>query len=105
MMDGRVRYIYRLKPGAGDEYDEIHKNVPDDLLELIRDAGIYNYTIWRHEEIVVCEFDTRHGFETSKLILSTSDAQREWTALLSELFEKIEQDGEPLWLTEVFHFD
>lgn len=105
MTENRIRYIYRLKPGAGPQYDQAHTNVPEALLSLIREAGISNYTIWRHEEIVVCEFDTRLGFEHTQSLLASSAVQQEWTAQLRHLFEQIDDNGEPLWLTEVFRLD
>ncbi len=104
MTKERVRYIYRLKPGAGPEYDREHAHVPSDLLNLISDVGITNYTIWRYEEIVVCEYDAAEGFTKTSELLATSAIQKEWTAKILHLFEKIDADGEPLWLREVFRF-
>jgi L-rhamnose mutarotase len=101
----RVRYIYRLKAGAGHEYDTAHAHVPEELLNLLSDAGISDYTIWRHEEILVCEFQSAIGFENSHQILSASDVQKRWTESLNHLFEKIEDNGEPLWLRQVFRFE
>jgi L-rhamnose mutarotase len=101
----RVRYIYRLKAGAGHEYDTAHARVPEELLDLLSEAGISDYTIWRHEEIVVCEFRSAIGFENSHRVLSSSDVQTRWTNSLTHLFEKIEDYGQPLWLRQVFRFD
>ena len=105
MSSERVRYIYRLKAGAGHEYDTAHARVPEELLDLLSEAGISDYTIWRHEEIVVCEFHSAIGFENSHRVLSASDVQRRWTRTLTHLFEKIEDNGQPLWLRQVFRFD
>ena len=101
----RIRYIYRLKPGAGPEYDLAHASVPADILNLIAEAGISNYTIWRHEDIIVSEFDTKRGFEETKQLLAASMVQRNWTARLAHLFLKIDADGDPLWLQQVFRYD
>ena len=101
----RVRYIYRLKPGAGPEYDLAHASVPAEILNLIAEAGISNYTIWRHDDIVVSEFDTKLGFEETKQLLAASMVQRNWTARLAHLFLKIDADGDPLWLEQVFRYD
>jgi L-rhamnose mutarotase len=101
----RVRFIYRLKPGAGDEYDRAHVLVPEELLDLLTDAGISDYTIWRHEEILVCEFHSALGMGNSGRVLAASGVQRRWTESLNHLFEKIEENGEPLWLRQVFRFE
>jgi len=52
-------YIYRLKDGAGPEYDRRHADVWPAMLELLMEAGIDDYQIWRHEEIVVCRLRAR----------------------------------------------
>lgn len=101
----RVRFIYRLQPGAGPAYDAHHERVPEALRSLIHSAGICDYTIWRHEEIVVCEFETKRGYRETSRILAASDIQKEWTALLLPMFESIEIEGEPLWLHEVFRLE
>jgi len=105
MKPERVRFIYRLQTGAGPEYDEAHAQIPESLRQLIADAGIFNYSIWRHEEIVVCEFDTALGFKKTRDILSGHPVQQAWTARLGHLFRNIEANGEPLWLHEVFRVD
>lgn len=105
MTSERVRYIYRLKPGAGTAYDDFHARVPNDLLELITSVGIRDYTIWRHEEIVVCEFEATLGYRATVDALAESPVQDEWTRKMMPLFDSIDRDGEPLWLREVFRLD
>lgn len=105
MTSERVRYIYRLKPGAGAAYDDVHARVPDDLLTLIKSVGIRDYTIWRHDEIVVCEFEATRGYRATIDALAGSPVQREWTRKMMPLFDSIDNDGEPLWLREVFRLD
>lgn len=99
-------YVYRLKPGAGPEYDRRHANVWPELLVLIGEAGITDYQIWRHEEIVICRLRARDGLTFATEILAASDVQKRWTESLSDLFESIaDEHGEPLWLREVFRFN
>lgn len=96
-------YIYRLKPGMGPAYDEKHRAVWPEILELIDQAGIYDYQIWRHDEIVVCRMRARDGFRAASAATAVSDVQRRWTASMSDIFLSIgDADGEPLWLDEVF---
>jgi L-rhamnose mutarotase len=100
------RYIYRLKIGAGDEYDRRHLIVWPEMLDLIRAVGITDYVIWRHKEIVVCQLLMPNGYQETKAILDASDIQRRWTASFSDIFESVaDPQGEPFWLEEVFRFD
>lgn len=101
-----VLYLYRLKPGAGAEYDRRHAEVWPELLDDIRRAGIRDYSIYRHGEIVVCRLTADHGFSVVNGRLMAGDVQRRWTASLAGLFESTaDVNGEPLWLTEVFRLD
>lgn len=96
-------YLYRLKPGMGPVYDERHRAVWPEVLALIDEAGLYDYQIWRHGEIVVCRMRARDGFAAASATTSASEIQRRWTASLADLFDEIaDARGEPLWLTEIF---
>lgn len=96
-------FIYRLKPGAGPEYDRMHAAVWPEIRALIDEAGIYDYEIWRHDEIVVSRLRTREGYDHAAAVTAASEVQARWTAALSHLFERIEdENGEPLWLERVF---
>jgi L-rhamnose mutarotase len=76
------------------------------MLDLIRAAGIKDYVIWRHKEVVVCQLQMPNGYQETKAILDASEIQGRWTASLNGIFESVADDqGEPLWLKEVFRFD
>jgi L-rhamnose mutarotase len=46
-MSMRVALHTRLKPGREEEYERAHREVPDELIQAIRDAGVHDWTIWR----------------------------------------------------------
>lgn len=103
--DGFLLYLYRLKSGAGEEYDLRHRSVWPELLEMLDLAGICDYQIWRHKEIVVCRLRALRGYSNAKAIMAANQVQKEWSASLMDLFESTtDADGEPLWLKEVFRF-
>lgn len=96
-------FIYRLKPGMGPGYDRAHQAVWPEILALIDEAGIYDYQIWRHGDIVVSRMRTREGFDHASAVTGASDVQKRWTASMSHIFQDIaDADGQPLWLEEVF---
>jgi L-rhamnose mutarotase len=49
----RVAFQLRLKRGAGAAYDEAHKAVWPEMLELLERAGISEYSIFRRDELLV----------------------------------------------------
>lgn len=96
-------FIYRLKPGMGPEYDRAHRAVWPEILDLIDQAGIYDYQIWRHGDLVVSRMRTRHGYDHASAVTGASAVQKRWTESLGHVFAEIaDADGEPLWLDEVF---
>lgn len=96
-------FIYRLKPGMGPAYDRAHEAVWPEILALIDEAGIYDYQIWRHGDLVVSRMRTRHGFDHASATTSASAVQKRWTESLSHVFDEIaDAAGEPLWLEEIF---
>lgn len=97
-------YLYRLRPGAGPEYERRHADVWPELLTLLDEAGVYDYRIFRRDDLVICVSRTRDGFDAATARLSTSEVQARWTASLRHLFAEIADDaGEPLWAHRVFH--
>ena len=98
-----VLFIYRLMPGMGPDYDRAHQAVWPEILELIDQAGIYDYQIWRHGELVVSRMRTRDGYDRAAAVTAASTVQKRWTESMSHIFADIaDADGEPLWLDEVF---
>jgi L-rhamnose mutarotase len=98
-----VLFIYRLKPGMGPDYDRAHQAVWPEILELIDQAGIYDYQIWRHGDLVVSRMRTRDGYDHAAAVTGASEVQARWTASMRHIFADIaDADGEPLWLEEVF---
>lgn len=98
-----VLFIYRLKPGMGEHYDRMHAAVWPEILALLDEAGMYDYRIWRHEEIVVSQLRTRQGFRHAHAVTAASEMQARWTAAMSHIFDMTtDESGRPLWLHPVF---
>ena len=43
----RIALHTKLKPGAEQDYEAAHEQVPEELVEAIRAAGTTSWTIWR----------------------------------------------------------
>lgn len=101
--DDAVLFIYRLKPGMGPDYDRAHQAVWPEILELIDQAGICDYQIWRHGDLVVSRMRTRYGYDHAASVTGASAIQKRWTESMSHIFLDVaDKAGEPLWLEEVF---
>lgn len=98
-----VLFLYRLKPGMGPDYDRAHQAVWPEILALIDQAGIYDYQIWRHGDLVISRMRTRDGYDHAAAVTGASDIQKRWTHSMSHIFAETDDgEGQPLWLDEVF---
>ncbi|MFS0892871.1 L-rhamnose mutarotase [Microbacterium sp. 179-I 3D3 NHS] len=101
--DEQLCLVYRLRPGAGAEYDRRHRDILPGIVEMMSDAGFYDYSIFRRGELVITTFRTRAGFREAEAACQRSPLQAIWGASLAHLFEEVaDAAGEPLWAPRVF---
>ncbi|MER7455799.1 L-rhamnose mutarotase [Micromonospora sp. NPDC126480] len=100
----QVCHLYRLRPGAEEEYERRHAEIWPEMSALLDEAGIYDYHIYRHGLLLICVLRTRHGHSYARRVTGGSTVQERWTRSLTHLFAEIaDTDGEPLWAYPVFH--
>lgn len=84
----RVALHTRLNPGAVDEYERAHRDVPEQLVAAIEAAGVREWTIWRSDldlfHVIDCA-DYEH------LLRSLADlpVNVAWQARMSELLDVV----------------
>jgi L-rhamnose mutarotase len=95
----------KLKPGAVAEYHRRHEELWPELSRALRDAGIYDYSIFLDEE-------TLHLFAVLKLwpdnkieALPQKEVMQRWWDYIADLME-VEPGNRPReWpLKQMFHF-
>ncbi len=102
----RVCFVYELQPGAEEEYERRHREVPDELRRLLDEAGVSDYSIFRRESTLYCFLEARPSWAVAQEVLSQSEVQHRWTDSLRHLFARIaDEDGRPLLAHEVFRHD
>jgi L-rhamnose mutarotase len=103
-----MNYAFRmkLKPGMAGEYKRRHDEIWPELAQLLREAGISDYSIFLDEEDL-------HLFAVLKLrdldkrdLLPGHPVMRRWWAYMQDLMYT-QPDGRPHeWpLTPMFHLD
>ncbi len=103
-----MNYAFRMKlrPGNVAEYRRRHDAIWPELAQLLRESGIYDYSIFLDEE-------TLHLFAVLKLRdgntrqqLPQHPVMRRWWEYMRELMET-KADGRPIeWpLVPLFHLD
>ncbi|WP_459191119.1 L-rhamnose mutarotase [Halosimplex sp. J119] len=71
----RVVLLQRLKPDATEEYVAAHEDVPDSVVEAMRDGGVENYDLYVHDDIAVSVMDVRDLEEFEAVYESDPDNQ------------------------------
>src|SRR5712671_1973793 len=96
----------KLKPGHVDEYRRRHDAIWPELATLLRDAGIYDYSIFLDEE-------TLHLFAVLKLrpdetraALPDHPVMKRWWSYMADLMETEPNQRPREWpLVRMFHLD
>lgn len=107
-MATKVAYKAKLKPGAAAEYKRRHEEVWPEVLTVLRENGVSDYSIFLDEET-----STLFGVYTTSLepaelykALLQSEITQKWWSKMAELVEFKEDqtpDNHPLKM--VFHMD
>jgi L-rhamnose mutarotase len=102
----RVAFKMKLKPGFADEYMKRHDQIWPSLKKLLKDQGIYDYSIYLDEEtnllFAVQKTNERGGSQE----LATYEVVQEWWKYMEDIMET-NPDHSPIAipLKEVFRLD
>jgi L-rhamnose mutarotase len=102
----RSLYYLRLFPGTEERYDELHAEIPQDVVSEMRDAGMRDVTGFRRGTDVwwyaACEPDRTTAFRG----YARGGASRRWGKWFRDMIAEVEAPGGGLiWYDEVFHTD
>jgi len=102
----RVAFKMKLKPGKKEEYKERHDNIWPELKELLKEAGISDYSIYYDEETNILFATQKVEGEGSSQDLGDTEIVQEWWDYMADLMET-NPDNSPVEveLEEVFHMD
>lgn len=82
----RYAFLLRLKPGAGPGYDEAHTKVWPELLTVLEEAGISDYSIFRRDELLVLTMRIEGDFEAAWKRISEAEVNTRWQTAMAAYF-------------------
>jgi len=100
-MTERAAFVLRVRADKVDEYVEAHRNVWPEMLAALRDAGIRNYTIFRHGNEMFGYFES-DDLEAAAAYMDTQEVNARWQDAMAGLLEERVPDAGPAPLEEVF---
>ncbi|MBL0743450.1 L-rhamnose mutarotase [Chryseolinea lacunae] len=102
----RLAFTMQLHPGQAQEYKRRHDALWPDLLQLLKDTGIEDYSIFLDEKTHTL-FGVLKVRDAANLVpLPDQPVMRRWWQHMKDIMDT-NPDGSPVQvsLTEVFHLD
>lgn len=101
----KVAFKMKLKPGMAEEYRRRHDAIWPELVDLLRQSGISDYTIFLDEETHTL-FGVQRLSGISSQDLGQTEVVQRWWAYMSDIME-VNDDLSPISipLSPVFHMD
>lgn len=105
----RLGMTLRLKPGVADSYKKYHEAVWPDVLDMIRQCNIRNYSIYLKDNVLFSYFE-HHGSDMQRdwARMAAHKKTSEWWAITQRMHELVPNRKQGEWwaeMGEVFHMD
>lgn len=84
-----MAFCLRLKKGAGEAYDQAHREVWPEMLALLKRAGISEYSIFRREELLVLSMRVE-DFDATWDAIERDPVNTRWQEFMVQYFEPLE---------------
>jgi L-rhamnose mutarotase len=103
-MTQRSAFVLQVRPDRIEEYVDAHRHVWPEMLDALRNAGIGNYTIFRHGNEMFGYFEA-DDVEAAAQYLAGQEVAARWQDAMAELLEQRVPESGPPALEEVFRLD
>ena len=105
----RFGMVIKLKPGSAAAYREYHAAVWPEVLKMIRECNISNYSIYFKDDVLFGYYEY-HGsdIKTDLAKMAAHPKTQEWWSIMEPLQEPVATRKAGEWwaeMEEVFHLD
>ena len=105
----RLGMTLRLKPGVADSYKKYHEAVWPEVLDMIRQCNIRNYSIYLKDGVLFSYFEY-HGrdMQSDWAKMAAHKKTQEWWEIMQRMQEPVPNRKQGEWwaeMGEVFHMD
>ena len=96
-----------IKEGCIEEYVRRHDNLPQEMKDLLREAGIRNYSIWNVGNELFGYYECEKGVDFAARTQADSPVVKKWDAYMADILimEKDPVTGAQPLMTQVFELD
>lgn len=103
----RMAWKGRIKQGCKEEYIKRHNEIWPEMTEVLKEAGICNYTIFNEENELFGYYECEKGIDFAERTQAESPIVARWNAYMKDILE-LEMDpvtGAQPKLVPVFRLD
>jgi L-rhamnose mutarotase len=105
----RYGQVIKVRPEKLKEYKKLHRNVWPDVLRMIKECNIRNYSIFYRDGYLFSYFEyTGDNYEADMVRMAADPKTREWWTLTDPCQQPVETAKKGGWwaaMEEVFHAD
>ena len=102
----RVCFSFELFEGKEDEYKKRHDEIWPELVEVIQNAGLKNYSLFRRGTLVIGYVEAHPDAATAFAKVGESEFNSKWSEWFRDLIvNQKDNHGKILRFTEVWHLD
>ena len=102
----RLCFTFEIFEGAEDEYKRRHDEIWPELVELIQDSGLKNYTLFRRGTQVIAYVECHPDRDTAFAHIAASEVNARWSKWFEEVIVSLtDADGNLYYAEEVWHLD
>ncbi len=97
----------RIAPGKKAEYKRRHDEIWPEMKEVLKSAGIRNYTIWNTGDLLFGYYECAYGIEYAADVQKNSDIVKKWDEYMRDvlIMDKDEKTGAQPLLEKVFELN
>ena len=103
----RLAWKGRIKPGRKSEYIKRHDEIWPEMVEVLKSAGICNYTIFANGDELFGYYECEKGIEFAAKTQGESPVVARWNEYMKDILalEMDPETGAQAKLVEVFRLD
>jgi len=91
----RRTFVLRLAEGMEQEYIRRHNEIWPEMISMLQQAGISNYSIWVWENMLIGYFQS-DDLEKTDAFKAKCEVQKRWEAYMSDIISSRDKEGQLL---------
>ena len=101
------KYVWKatIKEGKQEEYIRRHDEIWSEMVSVLKEAGIENYSIWLCGDELFGYYECNKGVDFALKVQAESPVVAKWDVFMADVMEmlKDEKTGEKLFFKQVFY--